>query len=615
MNLLAVEGLSKSFGERVLFSDLNFGLAKGSKLALIGKNGEGKSTLLEVLMKRVLPDTGMVTWRNGINVGHLLQQDDIQKFKTIQDFFYAADNPFSNAIKAYKQAIINPEDIEGLDQASALMQQTGAWQYQQKIEELLSVFSLEFLEDTTQLAILSGGQLKRLSLIKLLLEDPDVFILDEPTNHLDVPMIEWLENYFSKENISLILVTHDRFFLNQVCNQILELDNGRGLKFNGNYEYYLEKKQEMEVQELAEISKAKNLYRKELDWVRRMPKARGTKSKARLDDFEDLSKKAKKRIKDAELQLDIKSERLGTKIVELHHVSKSFGDKKIIDDFSYVFKRGEKVGIAGRNGVGKTTFLNILLGITLPDTGKVVRGDTVQFAYYTQNGAKFDPEQRIIDAVKDIAEIIPLAKGRKITASQLLERFLFSPKKQYTPIGKLSGGEKKRLHLLQILMSNPNFLILDEPTNDLDIKTIGILEAFLEDFTGCLLIVSHDRVFMDNLTDHVFLFSGDGKIKDYNIPYSQILRISENDILPKNKKIEGKAKEESQKLSYEERKEYNKLEREIEKLEGKKNELLAAMLDSSDDANKLIDLGEKLNLIETEIEDKTDRWLLLAERA
>jgi len=439
-------------------------------------------------------------------------------------------------------------------------------------------------------------------------------------------MIEWLEEYFSAPNISLFMVTHDRYFLNRVCNQILELDRGKAYKYNGDYNYFLEKKAEREEITAGEIDKAKNLYRKEMDWMRRMPKARGTKAKSRIDRFYETEKKAKQKVSQKKVELSIKSERLGGKILEMHHVRKSFGSLKIVDDFSYTFKKGDRLGIAGKNGVGKTTFLNLIMGKEFVDGGKIVRGETVEFGYYTQGGIQLKEDKRIIEVVKEIAEVIPLEKGRKITASQLLERFLFPPKQQYTPVSKLSGGEKKRLYLLTVLSRNPNFLILDEPTNDLDIKTIQVLEDFLMDFPGCIIIVSHDRAFMDQLTNHIFYFRGEGEIKDYNKSYSEIIELQKREESQAKKSFnmdqtgtqtqaDAKKNDYSKKLSYMERREFNQLEKRIEELEVQKKSLSKKLSDTSLESDELIKLSKQLGDIVSSIEQQTERWLKLADRA
>lgn len=623
MNLLSVEEIAKRFGERVLFGNVTFGLDQGQKMALVAKNGEGKTTLLEMLSGDTKPDAGKVVWRNGISVGYLRQDNPFKEFKTVKDVLYGSDNDFVKALNNYQRAIDNPEDDDAMQRALNEMDAAKAWDYEAKIDKLLSIFGMDTLGKNQPIDVLSGGQKKRIALIKLIVDEPDVFILDEPTNHLDISMIEWLEEYLSGQNITLFVVTHDRYFLSRVCNQILELDNGSGYRYTGDYEYFIEKKAEREENLTAEIGKAKNLYRKEIEWMRRMPKARATKAKSREDRFYDTEKKAKQRINKDEMQLSIKAERLGGKILELHHVRKSFDDLKIVDDFNYTFKKGDKIGIAGKNGVGKTTFLNLIMGLENIDGGKINTGETVQFGYYTQKGMQLGEDKRIIDVVKDIAEIIPLEKGRKITASQLLEKFLFPPKQQYTHVSKLSGGEKKRLYLLTILMSNPNFLILDEPTNDLDIKTIQILEDFLSEFPGCLLIVSHDRAFMDNLADHIFYFKGEGQIKDYNYTYSEIIDLQkrENNSSPKavQAPIETKKQEKPdayvEKLSYNERREYNKLEKEISKLETKKEELTVKMSNASSDAEELMQTSEAIAKLIDELDEKEMRWLELSERA
>ena len=623
MNLLSVEGIAKRFGERILFADVTFGLEQGQKMALVAKNGEGKTTLLEMLSGDVMPDSGNVVWRNGISIGYLRQDNPFDEFNTVKEVLYGSDNDFVRALNSYEFAIDNPMDDDAMQKALNLMDASKAWDYEAKIDKLLSIFGMDSLGKNQPIDLLSGGQKKRIALIKLIVDEPDVFILDEPTNHLDISMIEWLEEYLAGPNISLFLVTHDRYFLSRVCNQILELDGGLGHRYTGDYEYFIEKKAEREENLTAEIGKAKNLYRKEIEWMRRMPKARATKAKSREDRFYDTEKKAKQRLNKDEMQLSIKSERLGSKILELHHVKKSFDTLKIVDDFNYTFKKGDKIGIAGKNGVGKTTFLNLVMGLEEVDSGKIITGETVQFGYYTQKGIQPSEDKRIIDVVKDIAEIIPLEKGRKITASQLLEKFLFPPKQQYTYVSKLSGGEKKRLYLLTILMGNPNFLILDEPTNDLDIKTIQILEDFLREFPGCLMIVSHDRAFMDNLADHTFYFKGEGQIKDYNKSYSEIIEIQKaeggNAASPKAvqapKEVEKKTDNYTEKLSYNERREFNKLEKEIAKLEVKKTELTEKMNEAAADAETLMNSSQKIGTVIEDIEAKELRWLELSERA
>jgi len=622
MNYLSVENLGKRYGERVLFSEVSFGLEQGQKMALVAKNGEGKTTLLELLNGDIKADEGDVTWRNGISIAYLRQDQKFDESLTLKQLLYQNSNEMTAAIQAYQDALKNTDDQDAMQSALNRMDATKAWDFEAKVEKLLSIFEMNQIDFDQNVGTLSGGQKKRIALVKLIIDEPDVLILDEPTNHLDIPMIEWLEDYLSQENMTLFMVTHDRYFLNNTCNQILELDAGNAFKYSGTYEYYLEKKAEREDAKLSEVEKAKNLYRKEVEWMRRMPKARGTKAKSRIDQFYDTEKKAKQKTKKEEVQLSVKSERLGGKILELHHLRKSYGDLKIVDDFSYTFKKNEKIGIAGKNGVGKTTFLNLLLGKEQPDGGKVVHGETVKFGYYTQKGIQLKDDKRIIEVVKEIAEVIPLEKGRKLTASQMLERFLFPPKQQYNYVSKLSGGERKRLYLLTVLMSNPNFLILDEPTNDLDIKTISILEQFLLDFQGCLLIVSHDRAFMDHLADHIFHFEGEGKIKDFPGTYSQLIEKNKKDQLQQTKAPKAEVKnlperkeEKPKKLGYSERREFNKLEKEIEKLEAEKETLTAQLSSSELSSEELMEKSNELGKLIEVIDEKTSRWMELAELA
>lgn len=617
MNYLSVEKLSKSFGDRILFENVSFGVELGQKVALIANNGEGKTTFLNILAGKASADQGGVVWRNGIRVSYLSQDEVFNEKLTIKETLFQQDNIFLKALEEYNKALENSSDSERYQKALDKMEALQAWDYEAKYKQVLGALGIYELDQ--KISSLSGGQKKRLGLAKVLMEEPDFLILDEPTNHLDVEMIEWLEDYFSTAKFTLLMVTHDRYFLDRVCDSIIELDNQQLYVYKGNYSYYIEKKAEREDIEKSEISKAKNLYRKELDWVRRMPKARGTKSKSRVGDFYETEKVAKKKILDERVKLDIKSERMGSKILELHHAKKKFGDVTILSDFSYIFKKGEKIGVAGKNGVGKTTFLNLIMGKETLDAGKIIIGETIKFGYFTQSGIKLKEDKRIIDVVKDIAEFIPLSKGKTLSASQLLERFLFSPKQQYNYVSKLSGGEKRRLYLLTILMSNPNFLILDEPTNDLDITTLSILEDFLMDFPGCLLVVTHDRYFMDKLADHLFVFEGNGQIKDYNGLYSDWLESKrmKNTSTSKSKeevKVSNQAdKKQKVKLNYNEKNEFKKLEKQIEQLERKKEEitkLLSSGESSSENINKWsIELSEILK----SLEEKTDRWLELSE--
>lgn len=623
MNYLSVENISKRFGERLLFSEVTFGLDKGQKMALVAKNGEGKTTLLKLLEGVENPDTGEINWRKGLNIAYLKQDTELPKDSSIHEFLYQGHGEQIKAMDEYNAATLETDNSDRLQLAIERMDAVGAWDYEAKVNKLLTVFEMDAIPMNALMSECSGGQKKRLALIKLIVDEPDVLLLDEPTNHLDIQMIEWLEEYLSQDSITLFMITHDRYFLNNTSNQILELDGGKAYRYAGNYEYFLEKKAEREQLEASTLEKKNNLYRKEIEWMRRMPKARTTKSKSRQDQFYDLQSEVKKTKSDDELQMNIKSERMGTKIIELHHMRKSYGDLTILEDFSYTFKRKEKIGIAGKNGIGKSTFLKILMGMEELDGGKVVQGETIKFGYYSQSGPTLKGDKRLIEVIKDIAEFIPLEKGKKLSASQLLERFLFPTQQHYTLVSKLSGGERKRLYLLTILMSNPNFLILDEPTNDLDIKTIRILEEFLLEFPGCLLIVSHDRAFMDRLCDHIFYFKGEGQIKDFPGNYSQLLDWLKTEG-KRQKKVEQKVivsspndnseAAEIKKLGYMERREFNKLEKEIEKLEERKAEL-SEKLSSNLSADDLMQFSKELGKLVAEIDEKTEKWLEFSERA
>ena len=503
MNYLTVENISKSYGERVLFNDISFGINKDQKIAFVAKNGSGKTSILNIIAGFDEPDTGQIVSRKGIAIAYLAQKDDLDPTLSIEETIFATDNKVLQIVSRYEKALENPEDVEAYQTAFEQMERYNAWDFETQYKQILSKLKLN--DVLLNVGKLSGGQRKRLSLAIALINKPDLLILDEPTNHLDLEMIEWLEAFFAKEKITLFMVTHDRYFLERVCNEILELDQGNIYKYKGNYSYYLEKKEERIAQEQIVTEKAKNLFKKELDWMRRQPKARTTKSKSRIDDFFEIKKKAHQRRKDHKITLEINMERLGSKVVELHKLQKSFGDKKILSGFDYVFKRGERIGIIGKNGTGKSSFLNILTQTAPLDGGKVVVGETVKFGYYTQSGIAVKEGQKVIEVVKEFGEYIPLAKGRKISASQLLERFLFDKKKQYDFVEKLSGGEQKRLYLCAVLIQNPNFLILDEPTNDLDVVTLNVLENFLLDYPGNLIVVSHDRYFMDKIVDALFV--------------------------------------------------------------------------------------------------------------
>lgn len=617
MNYLSVENLTKSFGVRTIFENVTFGVDQGDKVAIVAKNGAGKSTLLKILCGLDDEDSGRIVFRNGIRVEYLEQAENFDPNKTILELVLSADTEESRAITAYQEALKDPDNTDRYDKAFEAMNLSNAWDYDVKINTILSQLKIEDKEHKA--GQLSGGQKKRVALAKLLISEPDIMILDEPTNHLDLDMIEWLEKHLSDSRSTIIMVTHDRYFLEVICNTILELADQTLFKYTGNFSYYLEKKAEREEILRSTIGKAKNTMRKELEWIRRQPKARGTKQKARVDAFQDLKDVATQRIKKDEMEIEIQMERLGTKIVELHHLGKSFGDKKILNDFSYVFKRGEKIGIVGENGTGKSTFLNMITETETPSKGKIVIGETVKMAYYHQDGIKFKEGQKVIEVVKEVAEFIPLTKGKKLSAAQLLERFLFPRDMHYNFVEKLSGGEKKRLYLLKVLMENPNFLILDEPTNDLDIFTLSVLEDYLEVFQGCVLIVSHDRYFLDKLVDHTFYFTGDGEVKDILGNYTAYRDYLKEEQKRKSSEVKKekiqKVKEEKpkEKLSYKEQIEFKDLEKELAELEKEQKEITDKLnsgeMSSEEANNTAMRLGEISRLIE----EKEMRWLELSE--
>ena len=638
MNLLSVENVSKSYGLRVLFEGITFGLSQGDKVALVARNGAGKSSLLRIISGKDVPDTGIVSMRKDMRVEFLHQDPQFDANKNILEAVLSSDSELIRTVREFEEAseALAEDDSEKnqlrMQDLNAKMDALQAWDLEQRVRTILG--KLGFDHFGHKVSTLSGGQIKRLALAQVLVSEPDLLVLDEPTNHLDIDMIEWLEGYISGRDMTLLLVTHDRYFLDRVCNRIIELEDGKLYNYDGDFPYYIEKKAERETQQAAEHQKAKNLYRRELEWVRKMPRARGTKQKARKDAFKDVETKAKGPEKKEALKLESKMTRLGGKILELVRLRKKFTsvnhegkevEKIILDGFDYTFKRGEKIGIVGKNGSGKSTFLNIILGLEQYDSGKIQTGETVVYGYYSQGGMKLKDDYRVIEVMKEIAEFFPATDGVKISASEILERFLFNSQMQYSLVSTLSGGEKRRLYLCTLLMKNPNFLILDEPTNDLDILTLSILEDFLQDFPGCVIIVSHDRYFMDKLVDHLFIFHGEGNIQDYPGNYTQWRESAKNIEAPVAAKqviqevkqetpivASPQPKAENRKPSFKEKFEFEQLEKEIPLLEKEKAEITAKLSGLSDHA-ELQKLSERFSEIENQLEEKTFRWLELSE--
>lgn len=590
--LLTVENLTKSFGDKLLFDDISFGINAGQKTALIARNGYGKSTLLNILTDKTLQDAGKVTFRGDVRMAYLPQHPDLLPDQSVRSFVYAAERP-------------EHED---------------EWTFEQRIEEILSRLRLDDKLDSP-MRQLSGGEQKKVALSRILIDNTNLLLLDEPTNHLDVQMIEWLEEFLSRQRLAILMVTHDRYFLDHVCQDIYEIDNSRLYHYRGNYDYYLRKKAERQYNERQEVEKAKSLYRTELDWMRRMPQARGTKAQARIDAFYELEEKAHTRFDESKPQLTVKTERIGGKILEMYNVTKAFEGKNMVDDFSYTFKKGEKIGIVGPNGVGKSTFLNLLTEQLRPDTGHIVVGQTIQFGFYTQNGMTARPDIRVIDIVKEVAERIDLDNGKEMSAHQFLSYFGFDDTTQYNYFGNLSGGERRRLYLLMVLIANPNFLILDEPTNDLDIYTLEILEQFLKNFKGCLIIVSHDRSFMDHIVDHLFVFEGEGRIRDYHSNYTQYLAEKNaqrrNENLQKREektKYERSRSSEKPRATYKQQKEYESLTAEIDALNKERSQLESLLSSGTEtDVNKLTAASQRIGEIISLLDEKELRWLELDE--
>ncbi|HEY9046236.1 MAG TPA: ABC-F family ATP-binding cassette domain-containing protein [Ohtaekwangia sp.] len=620
MNYLSAESIAKTFNDRWLFKDVTLGISQGEKFAFVGNNGVGKSTLLKILTGEIQPDGGKVSMRQGLRLGYLTQQPVVEESLTVKDILFSDSNEIAKVVKEYEDCIHHPDTSpERMQAVLEKMEELKAWDYEAKVHEVIEKLGVPDFDK--RFGALSGGQKKRIFLAQLLLQEPDLIIMDEPTNHLDLTAIEWLENYLSGANITLIMVTHDRYFLDNVATEIIELDRGQLYRYKGNYAYFLEKKEQREEILKAEVSKAKNLLRKELEWMRKQPKARGTKAKYRIEAFYDLQEKASQDLSKEKLELDIKEARQGGKILEVEHISKSYGALPIVKDFSYVFKKNDRIGVVGKNGVGKSTFLDMLTGKLKPDSGEINPGVTTKYGYFTQEAITLNPNNRLIEEVKSIAEFITLSDGSQVSASKFLDSFLFPPDKQYNYINKLSGGEKKRLQLLKLLVTNPNFLILDEPTNDFDIDTLNVLEDFLDKFSGCLLLVSHDRYFMDHLVNQLFVFEGDGFIRLFNGNYSDYRDWLEEQeamkAVPPAKKsepvVQQKAAPEKKKASFKEKQEYEKLQSEIESLEKQKEELSQLINSGSTDHKQLQEWGNKIQAIANEIDTKTLRWLELSE--
>lgn len=629
MNYLSAENIAKSFGDRWLFRNISFGISKGDKVALIGTNGTGKTTFLNILTGKIPADEGEVSIRKDIRVGYLDQSPAFDESLPVLEVIFSSNNPVAQVVKRYEHAIENDLHDE-LAEVMEDMDKLNAWDFEYRTKEVLGRLGIHHTDNAY--GTLSGGQRKRVALAKVLLEDPDLLILDEPTNHLDLDTVEWLEEYLNTSNTTLLVVTHDRYFLDTVCNQMLELDHGSAYTYKGNYSYFLEKKAEREELEAATIDKARNLMRKELEWIRRQPKARGTKAKYRIDAFEDLKEKASQKKIDVQMELNVRTSRLGSKIIELENISKGFGERQLIKNFEYTFRRGDRIGVVGKNGMGKSTLLNMITGELQPDKGKISTGETVQFGYYKQTDLVFNENQRVIDIVKDVAEVVQLGTGETVTVGVLLQAFLFSPSKQYDFISKLSGGERRRLQLLLILIKQPNFLILDEPTNDLDIDSLNVLEEFLLNFPGCLMIVSHDRYFLDRLVQHIFVFDGEGKISDFPGNYTELRdyqdeqeaekKIAANApkpvapvvLAPKEPVAAAPATTAKRKLSYKEQKEMEQLEADIAKMEVTKTQLVEN-LNKGGSHEELAKWSKQIEEINDSQAEKEMRWLELSENA
>jgi ATP-binding cassette subfamily F protein uup len=614
---LQVENLTKSFGDLVLFNGISFGIAEGQRIGLIAKNGSGKSTLLNILAGKEGYDEGKITFRRDLRVGYLEQSPKYPEELTVLEACFYHGNSTVELIKEYERCMETPGN-PGMDELLVRMEHEKAWDYERRAKQILS--QLKIRDFSQKIGHLSGGQLKRVALANILITEPDLLILDEPTNHLDLDMTEWLEEYLNRGSLSLLMVTHDRYFLDRVCSEIIEIDNRQLYSYKGNYSYYLEKRQERIEATNAEIARANNLYRTELEWMRRMPQARGHKARYREEAFYELEKVAKQRTYDANVKLDVKASYIGSKIFEADHLCKRFGDLKILDDFSYIFARYEKMGIVGNNGTGKSTFIKILMGLEKPDSGTLDIGETVRFGYYSQEGLQFNEQMKVIDVITDIAEVIELGNGKRLTASQFLQHFLFTPETQHSYVYKLSGGERRRLYLCTVLMRNPNFLVLDEPTNDLDIVTLQVLEEYLQNFKGCVIVVSHDRYFMDKVVDHLLVFKGQGDIRDFPGNYSDYrdwkLAKAEHEkeaTKPKEEKTQRVRLNDKRRMTFKERKEFEQLEKEIAALEEEKKQIEEALCSGTLSVDELTEKSKRLPLLNDELDEKTMRWLELSE--
>lgn len=614
---LQVENLTKSFGDLVLFNGISFGIAEGQRIGLIAKNGSGKTTLLNILAGKEGYDEGKITFRRDLRVGYLEQSPKYPEELTVLEACFYHGNSTVELIKEYERCMETPGN-PGMDELLVRMEHEKAWDYERRAKQILS--QLKIRDFSQKIGHLSGGQLKRVALANILITEPDLLILDEPTNHLDLDMTEWLEEYLNRGSLSLLMVTHDRYFLDRVCSEIIEIDNRQLYSYKGNYSYYLEKRQERIEATNAEIARANNLYRTELEWMRRMPQARGHKARYREEAFYELEKVAKQRTYDANVKLDVKASYIGSKIFEADHLCKRFGDLKILDDFSYIFARYEKMGIVGNNGTGKSTFIKILMRLEKPDSGTLDIGETVRFGYYSQEGLQFNEQMKVIDVITDIAEVIELGNGKRLTASQFLQHFLFTPETQHSYVYKLSGGERRRLYLCTVLMRNPNFLVLDEPTNDLDIVTLQVLEEYLQNFKGCVIVVSHDRYFMDKVVDHLLVFKGQGDIRDFPGNYSDYrdwkLAKAEHEkeaAKPKEEKTQRVRLNDKRRMTFKERKEFEQLEKEIAALEEEKKQIEEALCSGTLSVDELTEKSKRLPLLNDELDEKTMRWLELSE--